>query len=216
MPLFKSTDLANNSPIYAPAQLRQAPNTANRDALFGNSSANGYGDNITNGVFGVDVNELNAQKAANVAAPSHTGWNLKITGSGGRAGRVFYETLVAGGISGDSENTAFPQYSLTITAQPANATVNASSATNTANFSVTAASVPAGATLTYFWQRWNGSAFANVTANATYSNITTATLTVAANTLATNADILRVGVATANGASVTPIYSSNAILTKTT
>ncbi len=38
---------------------------------------------------------------------THTGWNLRIEGSGGRAGRVFYETLVAGGIEGgdDSDDT---------------------------------------------------------------------------------------------------------------
>jgi len=34
---------------------------------------------------------------------THTGWNRKTIGTGGRAGRVFYETLVAGGISGDAE-----------------------------------------------------------------------------------------------------------------
>jgi len=34
---------------------------------------------------------------------THTGWNRKTIGTGGRAGRVFYETLVAGGISGDAD-----------------------------------------------------------------------------------------------------------------
>lgn len=40
-------------------------------------------------------------------AAAHTGWNLRIVGSGGRAGRVQYETLVAGGITSDAEDTIF-------------------------------------------------------------------------------------------------------------
>lgn len=35
---------------------------------------------------------------------THTGWNRKTIGTGGRAGRVFWETLVAGGISNDAED----------------------------------------------------------------------------------------------------------------
>ena len=38
---------------------------------------------------------------------AHTGWNLRSAGSGGRAGRVQYETLVAGGITSDGEDTIF-------------------------------------------------------------------------------------------------------------
>jgi hypothetical protein len=39
---------------------------------------------------------------------THTGWNKRTTGSGGRVGRVFWECLVAGGISGDAEEIAAP------------------------------------------------------------------------------------------------------------
>ena len=40
---------------------------------------------------------------------THTGWNKRTTGSGGRAGRVQFECLVAGGISGDgSDDTILP------------------------------------------------------------------------------------------------------------
>ena len=40
---------------------------------------------------------------------SHIGWVKKTIGSGGRAGRVFYETLVASSsISGDSEDLVTP------------------------------------------------------------------------------------------------------------
>ena len=39
---------------------------------------------------------------------THTGWNKRTTGTGGRAGRVFWECLVAGGISGDAEEIVAP------------------------------------------------------------------------------------------------------------
>ena len=40
---------------------------------------------------------------------AHIGWVKKTIGTGGRAGRVFYETLVASSsISGDSEDLVTP------------------------------------------------------------------------------------------------------------
>jgi hypothetical protein len=47
-------------------------------------------------VFGVDTDEVGVTQGA-----GHTGWVRRMPGSGGRAGRVQYEVLVAGGISGD-------------------------------------------------------------------------------------------------------------------
>jgi len=47
-------------------------------------------------VFGVDTDEVGVQQGA-----GHTGWVRRMPGSGGRAGRVQFEVLVAGGISGD-------------------------------------------------------------------------------------------------------------------
>jgi hypothetical protein len=38
---------------------------------------------------------------------AHTGWNIRTVGTGGRAGRIQYETLVAGGITTDGEDTIF-------------------------------------------------------------------------------------------------------------
>lgn len=106
-------------------------------------------------------------------------------------------------------------YTLTVTTQPSNSTINASSASNVATFTVVANSTPTGATKTYFWQKWGGSAFANIAAAGAYSNVTTATLSVLANT-ASNGEIYRVGIATANVATNTPLYSSNAVITITT
>ena len=36
---------------------------------------------------------------ANSAGITHTGWNKRTVGTGGRAGRVFWETLIAGGMA---------------------------------------------------------------------------------------------------------------------
>ena len=61
----------------------------------------------SNNIFGVDTTE--AGVAGNGKKVAHSGWVLRKVGSGGRAGRVQFETLVATGtISGDAENTVFP------------------------------------------------------------------------------------------------------------
>lgn len=65
-------------------------------AMFGNTTVGAFIDNIAVGVFGVD-----AAEAANTAKGiSHAGWVLRTVGTGGRAGRVQYETLVAMGSLG--------------------------------------------------------------------------------------------------------------------
>ena len=58
MPLWGNKDQANNSPIYAPAQFNQTPNTANRDALFGNTTANAVGSGEYVSVVGVSASEI--------------------------------------------------------------------------------------------------------------------------------------------------------------
>jgi hypothetical protein len=87
---------------------------------------------------------VNTQEAT--ANNLNAGWNLKTTGSGGRSGRVFYETLVAmGSMTGDSDTLA-PE--ITIGTQPANQSVTAPA---TATFSVTATRTGTGS-MTYQWQ----------------------------------------------------------------
>jgi hypothetical protein len=54
-----------------------------------------------NTVFGVDVAEVTVNPAA-----GHTGWVKRTVGTGGRSGRIQYEVLVAGSISGDSTSFA--------------------------------------------------------------------------------------------------------------
>ena len=109
MALWGSADQANNSPIYAPAQFKVTPNTANRDALYGNTTANALFAGETIGVYGVSDVEATDANSVSVA---HSGWVVVRTGQGGRTGRVQTEVLVAGGISGDSaanDDPLFPQ-----------------------------------------------------------------------------------------------------------
>ena len=204
MPLWGTNDAASNSTIYAAAQLKQAPNTANRDALFGNTTANAYFDGVTVGQYGVDANEV----AAGGGRTSHTGWVLRTTGQGGRSGRVFDEVLVAGGMSGDAEDVAFPDYRINITTQPVNTTINATTNVNNTGVIFTVAStVPAGGTITYLWQANTGSGFVNAAAGTTGN--TTANLTVQANSFTTGAQF-RVLLQTTGAVNVT---SSVATLT---
>ena len=78
-------------------------------ALFGNTTADAYVSGATIGQFGVDAAEI-ANAGAEGPRVTHTGWNLRRAGSGGRAGRVHYECLVAGGITGDaSDDTQLPE-----------------------------------------------------------------------------------------------------------
>jgi hypothetical protein len=182
MPLWGKSDAASNSTIYAAAQLKVAPNTANRDALFGNTTANAYFDGVTVGQFGVDGNEV----AANPGI-SHTGWVLRTAGSGGRAGRVMTEVLVAGGIGTDaSDDVVMPDYVIRVTTQPVNTTINATTnADNTGVIFTVAATQPTGGSITYLWQANTGSGFVNAAAGTTGN--TTANLTVFANTFSTGA-----------------------------
>lgn len=113
--------------------------------------------------------------AAEAAANGLTaGWNLKTTGSGGRAGRVFHEVLVAmGSMTGDNDAVA-PE--ITISVQPSDASAVDGS---TATFSVTATRTGNGS-LTYQWQKQESGAgaWANVS-GATSASYTTGALTVA-------------------------------------
>jgi hypothetical protein len=65
-----------------------------------------------NDVYGVSAAEMNYanNNATESDGITHSGWNLRTAGTGGRAGRVFYETLVAGSIQGDAaDDTKLPE-----------------------------------------------------------------------------------------------------------
>ena len=88
MSMQTSADSAAGAPLWACAYAKLAPTSANRTNLFEDAVADNFISGVTMGLFNYADGEV-ADGAA------HAGWNLKITGSGGRAGRVQYETLVA-------------------------------------------------------------------------------------------------------------------------
>ena len=82
-------DEAAGAPLWATAAIRKETSSANRTDLFNDANANGFITGITMGLFNYKDSEVAANKVA------HAGWNLKTTGSGGRAGRVSHECLIA-------------------------------------------------------------------------------------------------------------------------
>ncbi len=213
MAQWGNQDQANNSVLWGPALVRKTVNTANRDALFGNTTANAFIEGVTTGQYGVDTGEMLAVRELGNPRPAHAGWVLRTEGQGGRSGRVFHEVLVAGStITGDANDDAkFPDFAIVITSQPADATANADN-DDVATFTVSADSVPAGANLAFLWQADTGSGFANLSNAGAYSNVTTATLSVLANTAA-NGEQYRVVISTTGADAVT---SDAATLTITT
>lgn len=212
-----TTDDAANSVLWATTYVKLPANTDNQANLYGNTTADAFITGATYGQFGVDQGETQAARAGANTKVAHAGWNLRKVGTGNRAGRVQYETLVAfgGNFTGSDgdDDAVVPDYKLVINTQPSNASGN-STANEVVNFTVVASSIPTGATLTYKWQKYNGSSFANITDAGAYSNSTTATLSVKANTASTG-EIYRVQVGnSASGAA--NVVSSNAVLTITT
>lgn len=198
MPLWGKSDAASNSTIFAPTSVKLAPNSANRDNLFDNATADAFISGVTVGQFGVDSNEI----AVNPGV-AHTGWVLRTEGSGGRAGRVMTEVLVAGGISSDaSDDSTLADARIAIATNPANTSANSSN-NETATFSVSVSKVPAGATPTYLWyySTNGGSSYATTAAVSGFSDQTTSTLSVAANTIPNNT-LVKAVVSVTGGASV--------------
>jgi len=126
--------------------------------------------------YGVDTAETTA-KQGKVA---HAGW-VKITeGTGGRAGRVHYETLVAASsMTGDAEDTKFQDLTILIGTQPSNSSVTAPAA---ASFTVAASTTPGGGSLSYQWQILVSDTWTNLSNGGVYSTVTTATLNISNST----------------------------------
>ena len=151
---------AVNSAIVKNYPSHSAPTAANVAYLYGNTTPDVYIAGDTIGLFMVDSAEAQVKEVTH-QAPAHSGWVLKTTGSGGRSGRVTYETLVAlAGVQSDnsSDDASFADASITIS-QPiaVGGPVSAASA-DTVTFSVLGTSVvPSSATLSYQWQVNNNS-----------------------------------------------------------
>jgi hypothetical protein len=207
MSQWKNDDSAANSVLWGVAGFNKTANAANRNAFFGNTTADAYVTGITAGQFGVDTGEQAAARAAGPRA-AHAGWVNRVVGSGGRAGRVQYETLVAmGSMSGDAEDVVVPDYTIRVTTQPLSNTAN-TTASGVATFRVVASATPS-TTLSYQWTYANGDTIAT---GANVGVTTAANLVVNSAVQTANASF-KVKI-TATGA--VNVFSSNATLTITT
>ena len=174
MSSWGNNDNAANAPYWAVnstlthntwvAENAASPDSVNVALLYANTTANAYVTGETVGLFGVDKNE------ASVDGHTHTGWVLRTTGSGGRAGRVQEEVLVAlNSMLGDNEDGVYQDAIITISAQP-DAVLGPVSATSadTVTAAITAAITTGNtsAPLTYQWQVNNntGGSWVNITA----------------------------------------------------
>jgi len=190
MPSWGNYDNAANAPYWAVNSTivnaantkinASAPTAANVALLYQNTTPDVYTTDETIGLFAVDAFEADVNDEV-----AHSGWVLRTVGSGGRAGRVQQEVLIATGIITDNTSPIYPDATITISSQPGSNTANLTVG-NTATFRVTA-SITEGNTaapLTFQWQRSatiSGS-YVNVVngtpANTTYTGGTTAALVV--------------------------------------
>jgi hypothetical protein len=190
MPSWGNYDNAANAPYWAVNSTivnaantkinASAPTAANVALLYQNTSPDVYTTDETIGLFAVDAFEADVNDEV-----AHSGWVLRTVGSGGRAGRVQQEVLIATGIITDNTSPIYPDATITISSQPGSNTANLTVG-NTATFRVTA-SITEGNTaapLTYQWQRSAtiGGSYASVVnatpANTTYTGGTSTALVV--------------------------------------
>lgn len=104
MALWSNTDANTSAPKFAAAGGYGV--SANGFSLYVTNTAIGLGGTGNVSVMGVDATE---QTAANNATRhgAHAGWVLVKRGTGGRAGRIQVETLVAmGSMTGDGSASA--------------------------------------------------------------------------------------------------------------
>lgn len=111
MSLWGSKDQANNAPKNAVAGGLGV--SANGEVLYANTTASAFVPDLSIGTFGVDAVEAGIVANSEGTLVTHAGWVLRKEGTGGRAGRVHYETLVAmGSMTGDggvvNDDLVFP------------------------------------------------------------------------------------------------------------
>jgi len=192
------------------------PTAANVALLYGNTTSGVYRSGQTIGLFGVDSQEATATRGV-----QHSGWVMKTTGSGGRAGRVQHETLVAlSGMSNngtDGDQQVYANVDIIITGPSNGSVVSEAAYANVVSFTIsTSLTGNTSAALTYQWQYDNAGTWANLPANTIpiqWSGKTSTTLQARPKTTANNGTVLR-AVVYALDQGVTA-YSSNATLTIT-
>lgn len=220
MSSWGNNDNAANAPYWAVNSTMSkqnpnvvAPTAANVALLYANTTADAYRSGQTIGVFGVDTQEASSSNRV------HSGWVLRTTGSGGRAGRVQEEVLVVlSGMSADSlDGDAQTYANVTITLSgPSDGSIVANTEfANVVSFTVTPTlDGNTSSTLTYQWQYLNGSTWASIPANTNpirWAGATSATLQARPATTANTGTVLRVVVTAADEGVVAT--SANATLT---
>jgi hypothetical protein len=156
-------------------------------------------------VYGVDTSEA----TANNEIPGWVYTNV-YTDMHGNVRRKTEVLAAIGSISTDDEDTVYPDVRIVIGTQPANVSVAAATATS---FTVAATTLPTGGTINYRWQRAANSvaAFADLTNTGTYSNTSTATLSIANSSVAVSGSVYRVQMSSTGQAANT--VTANATLT---
>ena len=147
---------AVNSTIAPDNSNRAMPTAANVALLYGNTTPNVYTTDETLGLFMVDKNEEDVLETNDNPA-AHTGWNIRKEGSGGRAGRVQWETLVAIAdvkSDNDADDATLPDTIITFTSQPQTSNSVIANGTHSVTFNATAAATAGdtGASISYQWQ----------------------------------------------------------------
>jgi hypothetical protein len=112
MSLWKATDANTSVPKFAPSYVKVSNTQDNSNLLYGNTTTSAFITGANTGIFAVDTTEQSVS-ATKATHPQHAGWVLVKGGTGGRAGRVQVETLVAMGsmgsdpTSGANDNLVF-------------------------------------------------------------------------------------------------------------
>ena len=98
MALWSNTDANTSAPKFVTSYLKVSQSSANVNLAYGNTTTSAFITNANVGIFAVDTTEIASASATNKASrPAHSGWILRTAGTGGRAGRVQTEVLVAMG-----------------------------------------------------------------------------------------------------------------------
>ena len=98
MSFWSNTDANTSAPKFVTSYLKVSQSSANVNLAYGNTTTSAFITNANVGIFAVDTTEIASASATNKASrPAHSGWVLRTAGTGGRAGRVQTEVLVAMG-----------------------------------------------------------------------------------------------------------------------
>ena len=81
MPQWGSTDNAANSVSWAPPQLNKTANTANKTALYANTTVGAFVSGVAVGQVGLSAVEA-ANASSETSYSAHAGWNLRTAGTG--------------------------------------------------------------------------------------------------------------------------------------